>query len=132
MVTRPCDHCGTPYEAQRATSRYCPLHIKGKKRRGAPVASMVSRVVPVLPVSVLESTRSALDAAGVTTTPDGAAALNLAALIDDPPQGTHSSVAAWVRAHRESLAAALAVSSVSVSKSTLDEVRARRDAKRHA
>lgn len=130
-TTRSCDHCGTPYEAKTIKSRFCPRHIKGKNRTGAPVSSMVERVAPVLEVSVLESTRSVLDAAGVSGSPDGAAALKLAELIDAPPQGTHSSVSAWVRAHRESLAAALA-SSVSVKRSTLDEVRARRDAKRHA
>lgn len=131
-MTRQCDVCSVTYEAKRKTSRYCSTRCRTRAsrsgRNGARVVPLAP-VVPAVPVgSVADATRSELEAVGRAESPLGLAALALAARIDSQ-QDTGSGLAAAVRALGETLSAALKGSE---SASTLDELKARRRAKRGA
>ena len=131
-MTRQCDSCGTTYEPKRSNSRYCSGRCRTRASRSGRNGA---RVVPLAPVvaevpvgSVVDATRAELEAAGRAESPMGMAALALAARIDSQ-QDTGSGLAAAVRALGETLAAALKGAEAA---STLDELKARRRAKRGA
>ena len=132
-MERACDYCGQTYTAKRKTSRFCSnSHRALYAQKGGdhrPVA--VVRPQPRPSVSLAASTRAALEQAGRLDHPAGVAALRLAELVDDPPPLSTSSIAAWVREHRASMAEALKDATPAAA-STLDMLKARRDARRHA
>jgi hypothetical protein len=79
---------------------------------------------------VAKASRSELEAARALGTASGQVALVLARLIDTAGPGNGSAVAAWSKAHRECMAAAVqAVPQVSAD-DPLSRIRAQRNAKR--
>jgi hypothetical protein len=131
-MTRQCDVCSATYEAKRSTSRYCSGMCRTRASRSGRNGARVVPLAPVAPAqpvgSVVDATRAELESAGRAESPLGLAALALAARIDSQ-QDTGSGLAAAVRALGETLAAALKGSEAA---STLDELKARRRAKRGA
>lgn len=77
--------------------------------------------------SLSKATLAALEEAGRTDTPAGRAALLLARRLDMTTADTGSSIAALVREHRATLAAALANAQTG---DRVDELKERRDRKR--
>ncbi len=123
-MNRECDSCGTEYEAQRKTSRYCSTRcrMRASRRPGAPVAAEV-------PDSggLLEALRRELADVGRLDTALGQQAIALAVKLASP-HDTGSAMAAVsreLRAVREE-----ALRGAEQAADPLDELRLRRDAKR--
>lgn len=131
-MQRECDVCGVTYEAKRKTSRYCSTKCRTRASRtradGGVVASLVvppsPRVGGLVPALTEE-----LDAAGKLDSTLGQQALELARSIEAGRE-TGSGVAALSKELRAVMAEAL--SDVVQAADPLDELRARRDAKRDA
>lgn len=127
-VIKPCDLCGTPYQAKRA-SRYCSPACRNQ----ASAARIGRKVVAAEPVvvesSVAAATRAELDAVGRADSVAGQAALTLAARIDAQAE-TGAALAALVKQLHATMAVATANTSESLD--VLDELRARREARRGA
>ena len=139
-MERLCDSCGTPYVAVRAHSRFCSTRCRvaaaAKRARDGEAPAPQPAMAPVAEPAegdgpVTAATRAELRAAGRLDCSAGQKALALAALIDAPPHGTFGSVAGWSKEHGAAMAAAL-VDVKPAQRSTLDEIKARRDAKRGA
>ena len=138
-MERPCDVCGTPYTATRASSRFCSERCKkraqrapatqrsDKRRQARPNAAVVSIPQPDVTAGVAESTRRKLDGMGRLDTPLGQATMVLAHRLDDPRGDTGSAVAAMARQLQATLSAATA--DVRPAGDLLTELRARRDRK---
>ena len=126
MATRDCDACGAPYEAKRATSRYCSTRCRtrasrsGQAARGKPAA----RELPAQSSGVVAAVSARLESAGVLDTMEAQAALLLAERMQ---AGTDagSSVAALNRELMATVDRALALRSVAAD--PMDELRARRE-----
>lgn len=127
-VVKPCDLCGTPYQAKRA-SRYCSPACRSQ----ASAARVGRKVVPTEPVvvesSVAAAVRAELQAVGRLDTVAGQAALTLAARVDAQAE-TGAALAALVKQLHATMATATADASESLD--VLDELRARREARRGA
>jgi hypothetical protein len=120
-VAASCAVCGGSLAGMRSSARYCSEKCRKRgKRRPADVVSMPDMQAPAL----LEAVRRELVAAGRESSALGVAALALAAQIDAAPR------ADLVKEFRATLAAA--VDGAQAAASPLDELRARRDAKRGA
>jgi hypothetical protein len=134
-MDRQCDVCGATYTAKRATSRYCGTNCRTRaSRKGASrpkVAAVPTLTTAPTESPIYEATLRRLDEAGQSDSPLGRKALNLAALIDNPPPMTHSSVAGWSKEHTAALAGALAEAPARTISLT-DQLKARRDARRNA
>jgi hypothetical protein len=127
MTTRPCDHCGKPYTAQRSTSRYCSDLCRRRHGRAAAGAAEVT----LLPGAVTAATRRELVAGGRLESALGQVAMVLAQHIDSTTTATVRSLAALCKAHREVMAEAEKSLPVRSPKGDiLDQLRARRDVKR--
>lgn len=126
-MKRPCDVCGTEYEAKRLNSRFCGDTCRKRFQRNP--APVVVELRPRTPVEsgVLTATLAELDAADRTSTSLGQAALALAARID-ARHDIGSALAALVKQHSVTLAEA--TNGAQVAATALDELRVRRDAKR--
>lgn len=138
-MKRQCDVCGTPYEAKRATSRYCSARCrttatrKGQAKAKGAVVTPIRVPRPADEVGPIEAaTLAELDAVGRSSTSAGRRALMLARLLDDPPPIALSSIAGWSREHGAAIAAATVGVDQPRPKTALDLARERRDAKRHA
>ena len=133
-MERTCDICGTTYLARRATSRYCSGACRAKASRKGPPPAPVTRIAAPSAVGGIEAaTLDELTAAGRVGSSAGQRALALARLLDAPPQGSLGAVAGWAREHGSAMATALAGAvTASATRSALDEIKARRDAKRGA
>lgn len=117
-MRRHCGICGRPYEAKTNASRYCGSTCRNRKARGsAPIAETVGE----LPAQ----TRAQLEAAGRLDTVIGQQAVRLAEQICVE---TGSSLAALNRELRATMAEALA--DVAPVADALDELKARREARR--
>jgi len=123
---RSCETCGTSLEGRRHGARFCSSACRARAHQ----AGLRAPSGPSEPAgTVYATTLAELEAAGCVDHPDGAAALALAARIDsgrDPGAG----LAALARQLTASRAAAL--SHARPTGSLLDELKARRDAKRSA
>lgn len=127
---RPCDVCGTPYEAKRATSKYCSPTCRVRKSRGAEVVELPQ---PEAPSSgdgpVYRATLRTLDDIDRASTPLGAAALALARRLDSPGVDTGSAIAAVARQLEATLTAATRGADAATAPGQLrDELAARRAA----
>jgi hypothetical protein len=89
-MQRPCDECGKPYPAKRATSRYCSdrCRVRGGRKRRAGIEEVPAVVrMPAQPDGaqpLTDATRTELGAAADTA--DGVLLLTLAARIDAVPE----------------------------------------------
>lgn len=131
-MTKYCEVCGKPFEAQRPTAKYCGSTCRANKSRGrvdvAPIQSSPANVDK--PVSGLKDAVTAeLEAADRLNTVAGQHALELAHRIVSAP-GMNTGVAALSKQLQSVLAEALRGASQQVN--PLDELKARRDAKRSA
>ena len=90
-MTRDCDRCGAPYEAQRAASRFCSdtcRKMAAKERKFNPATAQVTLVLDVEPAPGVEAAiREALPAR-VLDGPRGRIALKLARDVDASVPGT--------------------------------------------
>lgn len=129
-MKRPCDVCGTVYEAKRSTSRYCSPTCRVRKSRGAEVIDLPASPVPTDsdgPVYV--ATLQTLTDADRALTPLGAAALTLARRLDSPGADTGSAIAAVARQLEATLTAATRGAGAATAPGKLqDELAARRAA----
>lgn len=130
-MQRPCDQCGKSYDAKRPNSRFCGDGCRQRHKRTPELAvtSLPVSAEPTATGTVHAATLTELEAAGRSTTALGTAALALAARIDLGAD-TGSALASAVKALGETLTAA--TKGAQVARTQLDEVRARRDAKRGA
>ena len=132
-MMRPCDVCGTPYEAKRATSRYCSPTCRVRKSRGAEVVPLpaVDSEKPTEPQRgpCYTATLRALTEADRHETPLGVAALALAQRIDSPGMDTGSALASVVGRLESTLTAAMKGAGAATAPGQLkDELAARRAA----
>ena len=128
-MTRNCDVCLKPYEAKRASSKYCSDGCRKRAQR-APVAPLAA-VVTALPSppsgdvgSLVAATTRELESADQIGSSLGQSCLLLARRLDSGSMDTGSSVAALVREYRATLAEAIA--SGRVAADPLDQIAAQR------
>lgn len=129
MAMRPCDSCGKEYDAKRPVSRFCSGTCRKRAQRAG-----LSGPVPTVTLGgtdgpVAAATRAALDAAGMLGTPIGQSTVALARRMDANAD-TGAGLASLSRELRAAMAEALA--DVTPAADPLDELRARREARRGA
>lgn len=85
-MQRACQACGKAFTAARTTAKFCSDACRQRVHRGTvvPLADRTPRPAPLAPGRLQEATRTALEAAGVESTPLGHGALILAAEIENP------------------------------------------------
>jgi hypothetical protein len=130
-MKRNCNSCGIEYEAKRPNSKYHDDTCRKRGSRSGDVIPLPDQPVPAVPDAVaplLAATKRELEAAGVAETALGQQAIELARRMSDP-RAMGLSVAPISKELRSVMADAL---KVAPSASGLDELRKRRDAKRHA
>lgn len=118
-MKRACTVCGSTYEAQRVTARYCSTRCRTRASRAGTSKKAGDQVVTQLPTSspanqpaqshgtTYAATLSALETADRAQTPLGRAALILAERLDNSHRDTGSAVASVSREWRATLADAL-------------------------
>ena len=79
---RPCDLCGTPYVAKTKRSKFCSDKCRIRNHAGKPPIPAPRPVVIDVASGVTSETKAALESLGKLNTPEGQAALVLAAKID--------------------------------------------------
>lgn len=127
-MTRSCDGCGREYVAKRPTSRFCGGTCRTRASRAGGVAAVPRSVPSVVATSgVVAATRRELEDAGRLGSMLGEAALELATSIASPHE-SGSSKASMVKQLVATMAEALKGTAAA---DPLDELRGRRDAKRH-
>lgn len=134
-MRKQCASCDEPFEAKRATAKYCGDRCRQRKHRQpaepqAPVAALPAAAPSAAAVaanSVTASTQAQLELADRVDSPAGQAALALARRIDAGNGETGSALASMVRQHGVSLAEALR--NATTEADPVDELRARRDRK---
>jgi hypothetical protein len=125
-VTRKCNFCGSPYEAQRPTSKFCSSTCRGKNSRGdqAPASQPVQ---PEREVSgLVDSVRAELEVLDKIDTSTGQQALELATRLVSAP-GMNNGVASLSKELSRVLGEARGSSTAMAD--PVDELKARRDAK---
>jgi hypothetical protein len=123
-MQRPCDACGEPYQAQRASSRFCSsrCRVRFHAAGGGKVAEL-----PVLSQGPLEAaTARRLEAVGRLDSVLGQQALMLARRLDAPGE-PGAAVASLSRELRAVMVEAL--EGVAAQADDLDELKARRERK---
>ncbi len=132
MRTVACAVCGKQFEASSPRAKYCPGTACRKRGSRAGMSEVVP--VAVIPPSapptqaLLDATRRELEQAGVADTALGQQAIELARRMSDP-RAMGLSVAPISKELRSIMADVL---KAAPQASKLDELRAKRDAKRHA
>lgn len=119
-MQRQCDSCGKPYEAKRATSRYCGSTCRVRASRGAVVTPIREKRKPTGLAGLVESVRRELEEADRLESYAGEAALDLASRIQAGGD-TGSAVASLHRELRATMAEALA--GARVARSPLERMR---------
>lgn len=141
-MQRSCASCGVQYEARRPSSLYCSGRCRQRAQRaknagrpiGAASASKPTKVAKAIPIrqsgggELEQAIHRELERADRLETMLGQIALELSRRIGSSFE-TGSAVAALTKQLRETMAEAL--KGVSVAADPLDELRARRDVKRH-
>ena len=129
MAARTCAKCGALLPIQvgrgRRRTKCVTCSPPRKSTRRAPVATL-----PVDGESLVDATVAELERAGVESSALGRAALLLARRIESGQDGG-SAVASLVKQWQDTMARATAGAEPQAV-STLDQLRARRDARRHA
>lgn len=126
-MQRACDSCGQPYEAKRKTSKFCSPSCRQRNKRSGAVVPLREVARPTPELSAVALTRQALEQADRLYTPAGVNALLLAAKLDAGGD-TGSAMAALSKQHLAAIAEA--TKGVKVAADPLDELRARREARR--
>ena len=119
-MQRQCDSCGNPYEAKRATSRYCGSTCRVRASRGALITPIREKRPPTGPAGLVESVRRELEEAERLESYAGQAAVDLATRIEGGGD-TGSAVASLHRELRATMAEALA--GARVARSPLERMR---------
>lgn len=126
---RPCNACGRPYMAQRSSSKFCSDTCRMRAaRKPAKAAPETAPAAAEGSSELYDATLAELQAAGLEETRIGRQALTLATKVTNPFD-TGSAVAAMSRELDRLMEKALA--SVPAQLSRVDEMKARRDAKRN-
>jgi len=130
-MRRTCDVCTRPYQAKRATSRYCSPRCRVRASRGAKVVRPIERPLrELLPdASVAQATRAELDRLGAADSLMGSIALTLAAKID-AASVFDGSLVSMVKELR--IVMADATRTARIPDDPIDELKARRDRKRRS
>lgn len=131
-MKRSCAQCQKPYEAMSPRSRYCSGTCRVRAHNLRKKAAVVAELAPAptdRPPSVAATVRAELSAVGRLATTAGAAAMALAVRIDAQAE-TGAGVAALVKQLHATMTVATA--DVQVAVDPLDELRARREARRGA
>lgn len=132
-MQRNCIQCGKPFEGQRVTAKYCSATCRVYRSRSGPPPARPAVTVQVVsdrPVSGLfDSVHAELEVLGKVDTVDGQHALELANRIVSAP-GMNTGVAALSKELSRVLGEVRGGSSAVLN--PLDELKARRDAKRRA
>jgi hypothetical protein len=127
-VRKKCASCGKPFEAKRATAKYCGDRCRQRKHRKPDAPSELPAPVDIgVTAGVTATTQAALERADRADSPAGQAALALARRIDAGSAETGSALASMVRQHGVTLAEALR--NATIEADPVDELRARRDRK---
>lgn len=98
-MERNCDVCGEPYQAQRATSKYCSTRCRTRASRGkcsgevVPLAPKPQPAEVEGPGAVERATVDALEQVDRLDTPLGRACVVLARRLDSPGADTGSAMA---------------------------------------
>lgn len=87
IIKRRCDSCGSPYEAQRASSKFCSTACRVRSSRSGGVTPLAAAVLeltdePTATGNTVAAVRTELDAVEQSSSALGAMALALAARID--------------------------------------------------
>lgn len=137
-MERNCAACGSPYEAKTSRSKYCSERCKRRYHRGAraeePAPQRAKKRAkrsadePATIQSVEAATIMQLAEANRLGTPLGQSALILARRLDASSADTGAGVASLAKQLQATLDAALA--NADTADDPLDELRARREAKR--
>ncbi|GAC1375745.1 MAG: hypothetical protein NVSMB4_04130 [Acidimicrobiales bacterium] len=135
-MTRSCAQCGLNYDASRPNSTYCGDTCRKRAQRAQKVAGSLP-TAPERPETPLDASEPALVAAvrrelseaDRLTTVAGQVALELAVRVANRRE-MGSAVASLSKQLREAMAEAMV--NVVAEASPLDEIRARRDARRNA
>lgn len=131
---RTCAACGSSLEGKRPTARTCSDRCRDRLKKRAARGSVIPLAAsapggdgesPLVAALVRE-----LDSAGRTDTAEGQQALFLARRLTMPSSDTAAAVASLSKEYRAARLEAL--KGVQAADSRLDELRARRDAKRGA
>lgn len=130
-MQRNCAVCQAPFEAQRSQAKYCGDTCRKRAQRGGIAGKTESGAVPPgRPVSgLVDAVTAELEAAGKVNSVAGQHALELANRIVSAP-GMNTGVAALSKQLQAVLAEALRGSSQAAD--PVDDLKARRDAKRRA
>lgn len=125
-----CHQCGEPFEAERSHAKWCSARCRKQDQRagGASVTELRAETAEGELTPTVAATWAKLEEAERLRTPEGMAALALAHRLDNGGRDTGSALAAVARELRASLEAAMA--GAKVAPDPLDELRARREAKR--
>jgi hypothetical protein len=135
-VVRTCDICGCEYEAKRKDSRACSATCRKRKGRGAgpaPVPAAATSAAagePAKPISLVEATRLELTAAGKADTVLGQLALSLAGRLSGSVTGIAALSKEFRAVKAEALGEVPGANPAPGTGDTVDELRARRNAKR--
>lgn len=131
-MVRPCEQCGSGFEAKSPAARFCGARCRKASSRGTAPTTSVTPVTFGAPgvtgKSTVQACRDELEAGGRSETFLGAAALALADRVDNAT--AVMGFAALVKELRATMAAAMA--GVQVTADEVDELRARRDRKLNA
>jgi hypothetical protein len=129
MLQRVCPQCGKSFEAQRSTAKFCSASCRVYSSKGKPPVVQMPTVVADVSGDgpVTAATRAELTAANVVGSMLGAATLQIARLLDSGESGGAAAQLAsrLIELRREALKDAR------VAADPVDELRSRRDAKRH-
>ena len=128
-MIRNCNSCGDEYEAKRPNSKYCGDTCRKRgSRSGGSVVELPATPEPDDEPPLLAATRQELEKAGMAESALGQQAIELARRMSHP-KAMGLSVAPISKELRSIMAELLKDAPTA---SSLDELRARRDAKRNA
>lgn len=139
-MERNCDHCGRVYEAKSTRSKFCAdveckrgrERARNRRRTSGATADVVPIVLPTAPDAdrgpLEQATFDQLVAAGREATAAGLNVLVLARRLDAGSRETGQALTALAKQHLAGLDKAL--EGAAVAGDAIDELRARREAKR--
>lgn len=128
-MQRQCDQCGEPFEAKRPTAKYCSGTCRTRRSRSGPSAPPPPVVDAGPSDGLVGSVRSELEQLAQIDSVIGQHALEIAKRIVGAP-GMNTGVASLSKELSRVMGEARSVSTVAAD--PVDDLKARRDAKRAA